>query len=115
VVLKINGVKESEKNVTIAAGSSQNVNFSVTKVDAGSYSVVVDRLTGSFTVAVPAEEEEAVPAEEEEAVPAEEEEAVPEVPVTPTHVAWWVWLIVGIVAAAVIGVIVWQVGLRRRV
>ena len=58
----------------------------------------------------------APPAEEEEATPAEEKpEVVPEVPVTPTPVAWWFWVIVGIVAAAVIGVIVWQVGLRRRV
>ena len=118
VVLKINGVKETEKSVTIAANSSQEVSFSVARADASSYNVVVDGLSGSFTVATPAqpaeEKPEVVP--EVPAQPAEEKpEAVPEVPVTPTPVAWWVWLIVGIVTAAVIGVIVWQVGLRRRV
>ena len=53
VVLKINGVKEAEKNVTIAAGKSQDVSFSVTKEQAGSYSVTVDGLSGSFTVTAP--------------------------------------------------------------
>lgn len=51
VVLKINGVKEAEKSVTIAAGKSQDVGFSVTREKAGSYMVDVDGLTGSFTVA----------------------------------------------------------------
>ncbi len=51
VVLKIDGVKEAEKTVTIAAGDSQTVSFSVTKEEAGSYSVTVDELSGSFTVA----------------------------------------------------------------
>ena len=54
-VLKIEGAKEAEKNVTVAAGDSQSVSFSVSREDAGSYSVVVDGLSGSFTiVALPA-------------------------------------------------------------
>jgi len=53
VVLKINGVKEAEKRVTIAAGSRQDVSFSVAKEDVASYSVVVDGLSGSFTVVAP--------------------------------------------------------------
>jgi len=52
VVLKINGVTEAEKSVTVAAGGSQIVTFSVTKEDAASYSVTVDGLSGSFTVVV---------------------------------------------------------------
>ena len=56
VVLKIDGVKEAEETVTIAAGESQAVSFSVTKEEAGSYSVDVSGLTGSFTV-----QEEVVP------------------------------------------------------
>lgn len=51
VVLNINGVKEAEKSVTVPAGSSQTVSFSVTKANAGSYSVTVGGLSGSFTVA----------------------------------------------------------------
>ncbi|MBA7669163.1 hypothetical protein ES703_77291 [subsurface metagenome] len=50
VALKLNGVKEAEERVTVAAGSSQDVSFSVTKEEAGSYSVTVDGLSGSFTV-----------------------------------------------------------------
>jgi len=37
--------------VAVAAGSSQSVSFTVAKDKAGSYSVVVDGLSGSFTVA----------------------------------------------------------------
>lgn len=45
VVLMINGLKEAEKSVTIAAGGSRSVSFTVSKEDAGSYSVVVDGLS----------------------------------------------------------------------
>jgi len=51
VVLKIDGLKEAEKTVTIAAGDSQDVSFSVTREEADSYTVTVDGLSGSFTVA----------------------------------------------------------------
>ncbi|MBA7699580.1 hypothetical protein ES703_108278 [subsurface metagenome] len=50
VVLKIDGVKEAEERVTVAAGSSQTVTFGVTREEAGSYTVTVDGLSGSFTV-----------------------------------------------------------------
>jgi len=53
VVLNINGVKETEKSVTVAAGGTQAVSFSVTKTEAGSYSVTVGGLSGSFTVLAP--------------------------------------------------------------
>jgi hypothetical protein len=55
VVLNINGSKEAEKVVTISAGSSQTVSFSVTKELAGSYNVAVNGLSGSFTVLTPPE------------------------------------------------------------
>ncbi|MBA7659320.1 hypothetical protein ES703_67297 [subsurface metagenome] len=55
IVLKIEGVKEAEKKVTVAAGDSRSVSFSVSREDAGSYSVAVGELSGSFTlVALPA-------------------------------------------------------------
>jgi len=53
VVLLIKGVKEAEKSVTVAAGESQLVSFIVAKEKAGSYSITVDGLSGSFMVAVP--------------------------------------------------------------
>jgi len=62
VVLKIDGVKEAEKTVTVAAGKSKDVSFSVTREETGSYTVAVDGLSGSFTVVAPPEGEE----EEEE-------------------------------------------------
>lgn len=99
VVLKINGVKEVEKSVTVDAGATKSVSFSVAKAETGSYSVTVDGLSGSFTVVAPA----VVPP------PTEVPEEVP----APTPIAWWVWLIVGIVAVAIIAVIVWLV-MRRR-
>jgi len=51
---KTHTVKEAEKSVTVAAGESQDVSFSVTKEEAGSYTVAVDGLSGSFTVVAPA-------------------------------------------------------------
>jgi len=58
VVLKIDGVKEADETVTVAAGDSQDVSFSVTREEADSYTVAVDGLSGSFTVVAPEEEEE---------------------------------------------------------
>lgn len=54
VVLKLNGVKEAETSVTIAAGLSKTVTFIVAKEEAGSYSVTVDGMSGSFVVVAPA-------------------------------------------------------------
>ena len=53
LVLKINGVKEAEKSVSVTAGKSQNVSFTVSKKDAGSYTVDVDGLTAGFSVVAP--------------------------------------------------------------
>ena len=50
VVLMINGLSKGEKSVTVAAGESRSVSFAVSEGEAGSYSVVVDGLSGSFTV-----------------------------------------------------------------
>jgi hypothetical protein len=53
VDLLVNGVKEQSKSVTLASGASTTVSFSVTKTTAGSYTVKVGDLTGSFTVVKP--------------------------------------------------------------
>ncbi|GAI13004.1 unnamed protein product, partial [marine sediment metagenome] len=49
IVLRVNGVKEVEKSITLAAGRSQVVSFNVAKEDAGIYTVTVNRLAGIFT------------------------------------------------------------------
>ena len=52
--LKINGVKEAEKQANVDAGGSQDVNFIVTRENPGSYAVFINGLSGSFTVVTPA-------------------------------------------------------------
>ncbi len=54
VVLKINGVKETEQSITIAADASKTVTFIVAKEAAGRYNVAVDGMSGSFVVVAPA-------------------------------------------------------------
>jgi len=124
VVLRINDVKEAEESVTIAAGSSQSVSFSVAKEEAGSYRVAVDGLSGSFTVAAPAPTEEEIVAEEEEEIVAEEGEVVAEEEEVVAEeeeeeeAAVMNWWIIGAIIAGVIVVIwlpVYFLWWRRRV
>ena len=78
VTLKVDGVTESTKNVTVAGGQSTKVTFSVVKDVAASYQVDIAGQTGSFTVA-------------------------------KAPLAWWIWLIVGlVVVAAGVGVFIWR-------
>jgi len=50
VTLKINDVVEETREVTVAAGASETVTFTTSGDEAGTYSVDVNGLTGSFTV-----------------------------------------------------------------
>ena len=50
VTLKLNGVVEETREITLAGGSSETVTFATAKDEAGTYSVNIDGLTGSFTV-----------------------------------------------------------------
>ncbi|GAI72870.1 unnamed protein product [marine sediment metagenome] len=50
MVLRINGAAEATKEVTIHAGFSKEVTFTISRDIAGTYSVDVDGLIGSFTV-----------------------------------------------------------------
>lgn len=61
VILKIKEVKEAEQRVTIAAGSSKIVTFSVTREEIDNYSVAVDGLSASFTVLAPVAPPEVIP------------------------------------------------------
>ncbi|MFH2111187.1 MAG: TIGR04279 domain-containing protein [Candidatus Bathyarchaeota archaeon] len=53
VELKINGVQEDTRTVTLDPGSSTTVSFTVTRNTAGAYTVAVGSLTGGFTVTAP--------------------------------------------------------------
>jgi len=92
VVLKINGATEAERSITLAAGESQDVSFSITKAEAASYNVTVEGLSGSFTVVTP---------------PAEEEEPEAGLPIS--------WTLIWIIAAAVVvvGLIIFFVVRQR--
>ncbi|MFC1976931.1 hypothetical protein ACFLWS_01490 [Chloroflexota bacterium] len=53
VILKIDGVQEENKRITLDAGSSKKVTFDVSRGKSGRYAVDVNGLTGSFTVKIP--------------------------------------------------------------
>ncbi len=53
VVLKIDGVKEADISMTVAAGQSRTVNFTVSKQRVATHTVSVNDLRGSFTVVAP--------------------------------------------------------------
>jgi len=74
VTLKINNVVVDTKDVTLAGGTSQTVTFTTSRDIAGSYTVNVDALSGTFVVKPP--------------------------PVPPKPINWW--LISGIVAGCII-------------
>ena len=48
--LKVNGLNETSQNVTIPAGASSGITFTVSKDTPGVYQVTLDNLTGQFTV-----------------------------------------------------------------
>ncbi len=50
VTLKIDNVTTATKDVTLTGGTSQTVNFTTTEDVAGTYTVIIDALSGTFTV-----------------------------------------------------------------
>lgn len=97
ITLKLNGVVEATKEITLAGGANETVTFTTAKDEAGTYSVNIDGLTGSFTVREVAPPPPAAP------------------PVTPPPappVNWTIWgTIIGV---AVFLTIFLQIRLRRR-
>ncbi|MFC2021610.1 carboxypeptidase regulatory-like domain-containing protein [Chloroflexota bacterium] len=127
VALKINGVEEDRKEVTLFdVGVSQKVRFSIAKNIAGTYDVDINGLVGVFVVeeaavappSPPSEEPLPVPSEEPLPVPSEEPLPVPSeepLPIQPVNPLQW-WLLGGsiIAAVAVGGIVIWQLITRRR-
>jgi len=104
VTFKINNVVVSAKHVTLAGGASQKVTFTTSKNVAGTYTVNVNGLAGSFVV-------KAAPAPP--TTPAPTPTPLAPTPPPPTPINWW--LIGGIIAAVIIiGVVVSLVVTRRK-
>jgi hypothetical protein len=113
VVLKIDGVVIDTKEVILTGKTVQKVAFSVARDVAGSFTVNIDRLSGTFTVTavlpVPAPPTPTQPVLTQP-VPTTPNSRAP----TPAPLGNW-WLIIGMIAAVIIiGAVVWQVGLRRK-
>ena len=98
VTLKINDVVEATSELTLDAGASESVSFTVSREAAGNYSVVIDELSGSFTVTEPDTSPPAAP---------EDESTEAESPVN--------WPLIGgvIAGVVVIGLIIFFVVRRR--
>jgi predicted outer membrane repeat protein/parallel beta-helix repeat protein len=96
VTLEINGVAEETIEVTLDAGAGEVVSFTVSRDEAGSYSVLVDGLSGSFSVTEPDTSQPTSPATTEE---------------EPTSN---IWPIVGGVIAAVVVIGLAVFVIRRR-
>jgi len=104
VTLKMNDRVEVTKKVTLAAGTSKPISFTTTKNTAGSYSVVVNGLTGSFVV----KEKKGLPVVHAEPLLP----AGPIVPSATIPVNWY--LIGGIILALVVVSLVSFLLVRRR-
>jgi len=100
VTLKIEDVVVATEEVTLDAGASKEVTFTTSKDVAGSYSVAVNGLSGSFTV-------------KEEVAPAP---APPPVPPPPEVKPPFNWPLVGgiIGAVIVVGLLIFFLVVRRR-
>jgi len=98
VTLKIDGVVEETREITLNAGASGEVTFTTAKEVAGTYSVEVSGLSGSFTV----EEEPGPP-------PPPPETTTPAEPGINWPIIW------GTMAGVlIVGVIIFLVVMRRR-
>jgi hypothetical protein len=103
VSLEIDGTKETEKSVTVESGGSELVSFSVSRQEAGSYTVTVNGIEGVFTVQAPEPVSPPAPPE----APVESTPAVEE-----GGVNWYIiGTILGIVILLAISIPIW---VRRR-
>ena len=90
IILKINDAIEATQELTLAGGASETVNFATTKDTAGTHTVDLNNLNGSFIV----------------------REVPPGPPLLPPGVGlpWWVWVLITL---GVIGIVASLVALAR--
>jgi len=132
VTLKVNGVAMDATTVTLDAGGTGTVTFTLSGQPEGSYAVDVNGLAGSYTVAAPpAEPEPTTPAPTEEPTTAPTTEPTTTPTTTPTDTpattptattppedeaepfnSWWIIILVG--GAIIIGILIWILTRSRR-
>jgi hypothetical protein len=101
VILKVNGIREDSKTVSLAAGESTEISFKTSRDKAGTYNIECDGIPGSFVV------REVIPP------PVVTPAPVTPVPVEEPQVNWWIWG--GVIAAViVVGSIIGFLVYRRR-
>jgi hypothetical protein len=101
--LKLDGVVETTKDVTLKPGEVQSISFALSKTTAKTYQVAVDSLTTTFAVSAPA-----APA----TTPAPAPAPAPAAP--PPTISGTNWLLIGIIGAAVIIIIGITLGVAAR-
>ncbi len=121
VTLEIDNVVIETKQVSLTGQSSQEVTFTTTQDAAGSYTVNVDGLSGTFTVKpapAPPAPAPAPPAPAPAPAPAPTPPPAPVPAPTPVPAPEVNWGLIGVIAAAtaiVVGILVWRFGFRRKV
>ncbi len=107
LTLKIDGMVEASKQITVNAGASQKVTFTVSKDAAKTYSVDINGLSGTLVVREEAQSPPAPPAPPP--VP-----PVPTVPTAPAEPVNWpvLWGVTG--GVVVVGLIIFVVARRKK-
>ncbi len=114
--LRLNDEIIETRALTLEGLSSETVTFTTTRSVAGTGTVRIEGLTGTFAVTEPAVEPESelqhAPQPTTEAEPEPIPEPVPEPipgPTPHTGIEWWVWLLVGIavISVLVVGYLYW--------
>jgi len=95
----VNGIEEGRQLITLNPGGTQTVTFEVKEGTAGTYSVDVNGVTGSFVV---------------QAKPAASPTPTQTPPVTPSKPVTFNWLFAGIAVVAVVLIAVIVVWTRSR-
>jgi len=103
IILNVNDVKEDSKALSLNAGESKEVSFTVLKDKPGIYQIECNGLQGSFVV------KEAVV---EPVTPAPGVTPAPEV--TGEGIQWWIWVIIATVVCAVVVVGLYFYGRRAK-
>jgi len=110
VVLKIDGNVEGKQTVTVAGHTSTKASFSISTIAAGSHTVEIGKFSANILVKAP-----------DTAVPTTKPAITTPAPTTPPSqapgkggVAVWVWILIAVVALAIIGFLVWRFGIRKK-